>query len=327
MSDECPFYDIAPFCGKIMGSVNYPIEKAPGSSSNDRSSDKLDLVELYRLYNDRSGYNSLMQRLEKFQVFANPDSTTGQLRILIHPVATITAANGWLLDGNRISLFLPIRSKSYNIALFLTLFKQNKDESFYRLIEAPCLEFISKTSYKIVKTGIIEPEVKASSSLLKTDFSQEITEESQEITRVSHESRTKIIMPTSLLNIKFSIEEIYDLYNHYPGLLERQVIKVTPVNNVSPVTFERSDTGNYWLLELSPDHIFLFPRPGLRFNQYQLGSFEKSFECQGERIENGGGFKLLATAKLEQSSRPNNWLLRSKGQITFNVNVSQFSVL
>ena len=28
MSDECPFYDIAPFCGKIMGSVNYPIEKA-----------------------------------------------------------------------------------------------------------------------------------------------------------------------------------------------------------------------------------------------------------------------------------------------------------
>ena len=151
MQTECPFFDIAPSPGITMGSVN-------------RSSDKLDLAELYRLYNDRSGYNSLMQRLEKFQVFANPDSTTGQLRILIHPVATITAANGWLLDMNRLFLFLPMRSKSYKIALFSALFDQNRDESFYQLIEAPYLEFISKTSYEIVKRGIIKTEVQINPS-------------------------------------------------------------------------------------------------------------------------------------------------------------------
>ena len=159
MSDECPFYDIAPFCGKIMGSVNYPIEKAPGSSSNDRSSDKLDLVELYRLYNDRSGYNSLMYRLEKFQVFANAVVEKDQSRLVIYKPSKDKPTNGWLFSINCLPWFVPIRYEICSPELFQALFKKNRDESFYKLIHLPELEQIGQGYYKIVKTGIIEPEV------------------------------------------------------------------------------------------------------------------------------------------------------------------------
>jgi len=156
---KCPFDDIAPSSSKPM---NYPTQKSSVSSGHDRPSDKLEISELYRLYNDRNGYNSLMQRLEKDQVFANSDSTTGQLRILIYQASTVTEANGWLLDTNRLFLFFPMRFKTCNPTLFRALFGRTRNDSLYQLIEAPTLEFIAKGTYRITKLGIIKPEVPAS---------------------------------------------------------------------------------------------------------------------------------------------------------------------
>jgi len=134
--------------------------------------------------------------------------------------------------------------------------------------------------------------------------------------------------------LTFNVSEIINIYNCYPGLLKDKTTGISFVPNVSgktsSVLLEKSNNGNYWLLEIllhNKPKYFLLPQPNVTFSEFKLKYFKKLFTCEGSYDHPKQPFTLDRLAELKATSIPDQWALVTKGQITFVEELSQVWLL
>jgi hypothetical protein len=137
--------------------------------------------------------------------------------------------------------------------------------------------------------------------------------------------RTKEVFDPAVMaeveRLSIPIEKFIAIYNDVPNLFSAYAIEATITATSydhadSPVTFERMNRGNYWLLPLaaSPDNAWLVPNPLKKIAFDRTSSVNLCFDLPKEG--NPASFNLLQPALVKMlPTVPLTWKLMDVGKI------------
>jgi hypothetical protein len=137
--------------------------------------------------------------------------------------------------------------------------------------------------------------------------------------------RTKEVFDPAVMaeveRLSIPIEKFIAIYNDVPNLFSAYAIDATITATSydhadSPVTFERMNRGNYWLLPLSaaPDNAWLVPNPLKKISFDRTSSINLCFDLPKEG--DGASFNLLQPALVKMlPTVPLTWKLMDVGKM------------
>jgi hypothetical protein len=145
--------------------------------------------------------------------------------------------------------------------------------------------------------------------------------------------RTKEVFDPAVMaeveRLSIPIEKFIAIYNDVPNLFSAYAIDATITATSydhadSPVTFERMNRGNYWLLPLSaaPDNAWLVPNPLKKISFDRTSSINLCFDLPKEGNE--ASFNLLQPALVKMlPTVPLTWKLMDVGKMGAYVPANQ----
>ncbi len=137
--------------------------------------------------------------------------------------------------------------------------------------------------------------------------------------------RTKEVFDPAVMaeveRLSIPVEKFIAIYNDVPNLFSAYAIDATITATSydhadSPVTFERMNRGNYWLLPLSaaPDNAWLVPNPLKKISFDRTSSINLCFDLPKEG--DGASFNLLQPALVKMlPTVPLTWKLMDAGKM------------
>ncbi|HLO85392.1 MAG TPA: hypothetical protein VK203_10325 [Nostocaceae cyanobacterium] len=124
--------------------------------------------------------------------------------------------------------------------------------------------------------------------------------------------------------LTINLEELVDIYNHVPYVLERKAVKVSlqeqslVQQNQNAIFLEGAKYGNYWVVGTEDDNYWLLPKVNFKMDAFKYDILKYLFDCEGYPNEGFSRLVLILPAKVSFIETDElKWKLDVKGKLEF----------
>ena len=273
--------------------------------------------ELVEIYNKSP--SSLVSKVVKVAVKQESITAINSDSIIL---ASIGNGNYWIIYDVDISCWLlpkaKLRIDQYRYETVKLLFDCNDYEPEYHSFElakpAQVSILANNSEWKLEKRGVLKFIKPLTQEIQNKDNGEKLT--------ISCEEYLTNLPPQPLV-----YEELLEIYNNNPKLLEKNAIKVLETANsinrkragVSQrIVLEKATKSNYWVMYDNTDKTcWLFLKNNMRISEYRYQDIQALFECYDYQTDYSS-FKLVKPAKLiSLATEEQKWIVEELGIIKF----------
>ena len=273
--------------------------------------------ELVEIYNKSP--SSLVSKVVKVAVKQESITANNNDSIIL---ASIGNGNYWIIYDVDINYWLlpkaKLRIDQYRYETVKLLFDCNDYEPEYHSFElakpAQVSILANKSEWKLEKRGVLKFIKPLTQEIQNKDNGEKLT--------ISCEEYLTNLPPQPLV-----YEELLEIYNNNPKLLEKNAIKVLETANsinrkragVSQrIVLEKATKSNYWVMYDNTDKTcWLFLKNNMRISEYRYQDIQALFECYDYQTDYSS-FKLVKPAKLiSLATEEQKWIVEELGIIKF----------